>query len=92
MSGYLPFRNARNLAVYWATTDEVATAAIMEYANSLGKAVYLPIINTASWRAETMYFHRYMPRETVLTPNRFGILEPIQHNSTQQQYITMLTV
>ena len=57
----------------------------MEYANNLGKAVYLPVINRARWRTETMYFQRYRPAETVLKPNRFGIFEPVPHPGTPVQ-------
>ena len=57
----------------------------MEYANNLGKAVYLPVINRARWRADTMYFQHYTPAETVLKPNRFGIFEPVHHPETPIQ-------
>ena len=76
LSGYLPFRRAKSLAAYWATNEEVATAAPIEHANYLGKSIYLPVVNTARWRSERMYFQRYIPRKTLLIPNRFGIPEP----------------
>ena len=76
LSRYLPFRRAKSLAAYWATNEEVATAATIEYANYLGKAIYLPVVNTARWRSERMYFQRYIPRKTKLKNNTFGIPEP----------------
>jgi len=76
LSGYLPFRRAKKLAAYWATDEEVATSNTIEYANRVGKAVYLPVIIKARCGNETMHFHRYIPGKTALTLNSFGIAEP----------------
>lgn len=76
LANYLPFRNARAVAAYWATSEEVATGPLMQLAHDLGKSVYLPVINTARWRSEPMYFEEYVPGETELKDNKYGIPEP----------------
>lgn len=73
---FLPFQRATQIAVYASINDEVDTEPLIQLAADLGKHLFLPIINKASWRDQSMLFHQFTPGETRLKKNQFGILEP----------------
>lgn len=74
---YLPFRRCKKLAVYLALPEEVDTSPIIELAKLLQKPIYLPVIDSKVWREQHMMFAPYLPDETPLRKNRFGINEPV---------------
>ncbi|MFT7218732.1 MAG: 5-formyltetrahydrofolate cyclo-ligase [Candidatus Azotimanducaceae bacterium] len=73
---YLPVQRARHIAIYLSIPGEVDTAAMIDAFHEQEKAIYLPVINNQQWRAEPLLFHRFIPGETALRKNRFGIREP----------------
>ncbi len=76
LARYLPFRRCKKLAVYLSLPEEVDTSPVIELAQLLRKAIYLPVINTRVWQKQSMMFALYLPGETPLRENRFGIREP----------------
>ncbi|MFP6803418.1 MAG: 5-formyltetrahydrofolate cyclo-ligase [Pseudomonadales bacterium] len=76
LARYLPFRRCKKLAVYLSLPEEVDTSPVIELAQLLRKAIYLPVIDTKVWQNQSMMFAIYLPGETPLRENRFGIREP----------------
>jgi 5-formyltetrahydrofolate cyclo-ligase len=76
LARYLPFRRCKTLAVYLPLPEEVDTSPVIELARLLNKPIYLPVIDTKVWRKQPMLFGLYLPDETQLRENRFGIREP----------------
>jgi len=76
LARYLPFRRCKKIAVYLSLPEEVDTSPVIELAQLLRKAIYLPVINTRVWQEQSMMFALYLPGETPLRENRFGIREP----------------
>ncbi len=76
LARYLPFRRCKKLAVYLSLPEEVDTSPVIELAQLLRKAIYLPVIDTKVWRKQPMMFAPYSPGESPLRKNRFGIREP----------------
>ena len=76
LARYLPFRRCKKLAVYLSLPEEVNTSHVIKLAQLLGKAIYLPVINNKVWQNQPMTFALYLPGETPLRENRFGIKEP----------------
>jgi 5-formyltetrahydrofolate cyclo-ligase len=76
LARYLPFRRCKKLAVYLSLPEEVDTSPVIELAQLLRKAIYLPVIDTRVWQKQSMMFALYLPGETPLRENRFGIREP----------------
>jgi len=76
LARYLPFRRCKKLAVYLSLPEEVDTSPVIELAQLLRKAIYLPVIDTRVWQKQSMMFALYSPGETPLRKNRFGIREP----------------
>ena len=76
LARYLPFRRCKKFAVYLSLPEEVDTSPVIELAQLLRKAIYLPVINTRVWQNQSMMFAQYLPGETPLRENRFGIREP----------------
>mgnify|MGYP006424276165 FL=1 len=76
LARYLPFRRCKKFAVYLSLPEEVDTPPVIELAQLLRKAIYLPVINTRVWQNQSMMFAQYLPGETPLRENRFGIREP----------------
>ncbi len=74
--GLLQFQRASHIAFYLATPEEVDTSFALELSHDLGKHLYLPVINNSSWRKSPLLFEPYIPGETLLKNNRYGILEP----------------
>ena len=72
----LPFRRCKKFAVYLSLPEEVDTSPVIELAQLLRKAIYLPVINNRVWQNQPMTFALYLPGETPLRENRFGIKEP----------------
>jgi 5-formyltetrahydrofolate cyclo-ligase len=64
-------RSAHRIAAYLASDGETDVAALIDWALTAGKEVYLPIIR----RDRHLDFARYT-HDTPLAPNRLGILEP----------------
>jgi 5-formyltetrahydrofolate cyclo-ligase len=82
LSRYLPFRRARRIAVYWSLPEEVDTGPIIALAQSMDKDIFLPVINRKKWRSPNLLFHRYIPDETHMLENQFGIPEPAHRTGT----------
>ena len=76
LARYLPFRRCKKFAVYLSLPEEVDTSPVIELAQLLRKAIYLPVIDTRVWQKQSMMFALYLPGETPLRENRFGIREP----------------
>lgn len=76
LARYLPFRRCKKFAVYLSLPEEVDTSPVIELAQLLRKAIYLPVIDTKVWQKQSMMFALYLPGETPLRENRFGIREP----------------
>jgi 5-formyltetrahydrofolate cyclo-ligase len=76
LARYLPFRRSKKLAVYLSLPEEVDTSPVIELAQLLRKTIYLPVIDTRVWQKHSMMFALYLPGETPLRENRFGIREP----------------
>ena len=76
LARYLPFRRCKKLAIYLPLPEEVDTAPVLKLAELLRKPIYLPIVGTEGWQKKTMMFAPYLPGETALRENRFGIWEP----------------
>ena len=76
LARYLPFRRCKKIAVYLSLPEEVDTSPVIELAQLLRKAIYLPVIDTRVWQKQSMMFALYLPGETPLRENRFGIREP----------------
>lgn len=76
LARYLPFRRCKNLAIYLPLPEEVDTAPVLKLAEFLHKSIYLPVICTEGWQKKSMMFALYLPGETALRKNRFGIWEP----------------
>jgi len=67
------FVKARRIAAYLAVDGECDPQMIVDHANRLGKAIYLPVV--VSTRRPKLLFARYT-LDTPMFKNRFGILEP----------------
>ena len=76
LTGLLQFQRASHIAFYLATPEEVDTSFALELSHNLGKHLYLPVINKSRWRKSPLLFEPYIPGETLLKSNRYGILEP----------------
>lgn len=68
------FRAAKHIACYLPNDGELDLTTLMGHAWAMGKTVYLPVLS--SIHRNHLYFLPYEP-DDVLTPNRFGIPEPI---------------
>lgn len=66
------FRRARNVACYLPMHDEVDTWFVIKRAWQMKKRIFVPIVE----RKYTMKFRELVP-QSMLAPNRFGILEPL---------------
>ncbi|WJW75872.1 5-formyltetrahydrofolate cyclo-ligase [Thiohalobacter sp. IOR34] len=69
------FRNARHLAAYLAVDGEMDPLPLMLRAWEMGKQVYLPVLIPVG--GNRLWFAPYQPGDP-LTPNRFGIPEPLR--------------
>lgn len=65
------WRDARNVALYFAANGELDPAPIATMARRDGKSLFLPVITTDN----TLAFHHW-PENAPLASNRFGIPEP----------------
>lgn len=72
------FKHSQHIAVYMAHNGEINPQAIVKQVWETGKHCYLPVIVDTD---QPMKFVRY-EQSTQLKPNRFGILEPANHNHT----------
>ena len=85
LARYLPFRRARDVAFYVATTEEVETSDAISLSIEMEKNLFLPVINRASWRAPPLLFQPYIPGESRMIKNRYGIPEPEHRAGTAKQ-------
>jgi 5-formyltetrahydrofolate cyclo-ligase len=67
------YQDARRIAVYLAMDGELDPTPLVLRARSDGREVYLPVLPP---KDGPMSFRLYV-EDTPLTPNRFGILEPV---------------
>lgn len=70
MAAFAPYRCATTVLAYWATENEVPTAALIERAWSDGKEVFLPRVT-----GDVLEFRRYAPADPLATGD-FGIPVP----------------
>lgn len=74
LCGQSVFHTARRLAAYLPADGELDPTPIIERAWQMGKRVYLPVLIPHG--ENRLWFAEYQP-DSVLAPNRFGILEPV---------------
>ena len=67
------FRRAEHIACYLAAPDEVNTWDIISRGWRMKKRIFCPIVEKKS----RMQF-REIRQESILRPNRFGLLEPVE--------------
>ncbi|MDH5729666.1 MAG: 5-formyltetrahydrofolate cyclo-ligase [Gammaproteobacteria bacterium] len=80
------FRRAKRLAFYLANDGEVQTDAAIDLAWSRKQSVFLPVIQ--SFHFNRMRFSGFT-KKTILSANRFGILEPV-HKTVALQTVMSL--
>lgn len=68
------FIQAKTLVVYQANDGELDPKPLARMAASLNKKVYLPILHPL--RPKLLWFIEWLPDQTPLIKNRFGIEEP----------------
>ena len=56
--------------------EEVNTNPAIHAASALGKAIYLPVVNHSALREAPLLFADYIPGETKMRANKYGIPEP----------------
>ncbi|NNF60078.1 MAG: 5-formyltetrahydrofolate cyclo-ligase [Gammaproteobacteria bacterium] len=66
------FAAAKNIAAYFPFDGEIDTAPLIAAAGAAGKTVYLPVVKPGA----TLVFAP-CTNDTALTPNRYGIAEPV---------------
>jgi 5-formyltetrahydrofolate cyclo-ligase len=71
------FRVSRRIAFYIAGDGEIDTQGLMEYAWSVGKTCYLPVLSHLV--GDRLWFAPANP-DTPMVINRFGIPEPAVHS------------
>ena len=71
------FTAAVDVGLYLALPEEVDTAPVMELCQQAGKAIWLPVVSQRAWRPAPLVFRPYLPGETALRKNAFGIPEPV---------------
>ena len=81
VKGLTEFTRAKRIAFYLANDGELDPLSVLEYAESLGKLCYLPVIHPVY--SNLMWFAPYQTGD-ALEPNRFGILEPIQERVNER--------
>jgi 5-formyltetrahydrofolate cyclo-ligase len=82
------FVASAQIAAYWPNDNEISPVPILQKAHLLGKQCYLPILHPSG--SSPLSFVEYKPGE-LLTPNRFGILEP-QSNRHQTIPVSALNL
>ena len=65
--------DSQHIACFLDSDGEIATDALIKQLLTIGKSVYLPILNPD--KANTLLFARYQAGDKLI-PNKFGILEP----------------
>lgn len=73
------FLQSSNIAFYWPHEGEIDPRPLIEFAWSLGKNCYLPVLSSIT--PYTLNFALYT-QKTVLVPNLYGINEPQQSSQT----------
>ena len=75
------FQTAKRVGLYLANDGEIDPALILSSANQLSKQCFLPVIDPKS--ENSLYFASFNAN-TILQPNRYGILEPVHVESEIQ--------
>jgi 5-formyltetrahydrofolate cyclo-ligase len=68
------FIQAKTLVVYLANDGELDPEPLARMATALNKKVYLPVLHP--FQPRLLWFIRWVPGQTPLVKNRFGIREP----------------
>lgn len=68
------FIQAKSLVVYLANDGELDPEPLARMATALNKKVYLPVLHP--FQPRLLWLVRWIPDQTPLIKNRFGILEP----------------
>ncbi len=73
------FVRSQHLAFYVAFEGELNPEKMAQRAENLGKKSYLPLISDCirSWERTRLLFQPYRPSDDKLTPNKYGIPEPL---------------
>ena len=74
LAGTRLFLTSRRIACYLPNDGEIDTAAVIEHIRRLRKTCYLPVLSRLSH--DRLWFAEAGPK-TKMTPNRFGIPEPV---------------
>ncbi|MEW6331915.1 MAG: 5-formyltetrahydrofolate cyclo-ligase [Pseudomonadota bacterium] len=74
LAGTRLFLTSHRIACYLPNDGEIDTAAVIEHIRRLRKTCYLPVLSRLSH--DRLWFAEAGP-ETKLSPNRFGIPEPV---------------
>ncbi|HSW52682.1 MAG TPA: 5-formyltetrahydrofolate cyclo-ligase [Sulfuricaulis sp.] len=74
LTGTRLFLTSRRVACYLPNDGEIDTAPVIEHIRRLRKTLYLPVLSRLSH--DRLWFAETGPK-TELTPNRFGIPEPV---------------
>lgn len=74
LTGTRLFLTSRRVACYLPNDGEIDTAPVIEHIRRLRKILYLPVLSRLSH--DRLWFAEAGPK-TKLTPNRFGIPEPV---------------
>tara|TARA_B110000977_G_scaffold6883_1_gene9548 strand:+ start:174 stop:764 length:591 start_codon:yes stop_codon:yes gene_type:complete len=80
------FQKANRVGLYLANDGEIDPSIILSSANELNKQCFLPVIDPKS--ANSLYFASFNAN-TILQPNRYGILEPVHVESEIQSVNNM---
>lgn len=78
------FQSTTDIGLYWAMAEEVDTQPIIKLCKARGKRLWLPVINSSSYRRPPLLFRQFVPGITRVKPNRFGIPEPTGKKGTGQ--------
>lgn len=82
LSQYSPWQRSQHVGLYLATPEEAPTSDLTSLCLSAGKTTYLPVVATNDSQQDAMLFGRFMPGETPMRKNRFGIDEPVPDEGT----------
>lgn len=74
LTGTRLFLTSRRVACYLPNDGEIDTAPVIEHIRRLRKILYLPVLSRLSH--DRLWFAEAGPK-TKMTPNRFGIPEPV---------------
>lgn len=81
------FRLSQHIAFYLSTDAELNPEKLLLTAHENGKKCYLPVLHPQ--KINTLYFLPYAPGDHLVA-NRFGILEPLMHDTDEHIAIWQL--